>query len=246
MNNPFEGLTMPVIDRPGTPRAEIVDVRMTYAHAMQIKDRIRRGQPVDADARRMAEEVVRSTRQRQLAEAGMVEAEPEAPAPAPALPPQAVAAAPEADPLPLQEDAETAPAEATAALGPARTCRDCLTEPTMFRSFRCRACYLTNRERKRQAKAVQQAPAPAPAHPPKLHVIREHTLQDIPAVLRSIAAQLANGDFGQVGGAVVVLDGIGLEVFYAGTGEAAPNAHLLLHAGAAKMMHAVMAGKVGE
>lgn len=76
-----------------------------------------------------------------------------------------------------------------------------------------------------------------------LHVIRGHTLQDIPAELRAIADQVERGDLGEVSGCVVVLDGVGLDLFYAGTGEAAPNAHLLLHAGAAKMMRAVMEAK---
>ena len=234
MNNPFEGLTTPVVDRPGTPNAAIVDVRMTYAHAMQIKDRLRRGQPVDADARRMAEEVVQQTRRRQLEEAGMVEVLPAAPEPEPALPEPPASA-----PVPMRK----ATARSVA------LCVDCDSAAPMAHCRRCRACYLANKEKQKLAKQLKQGPAvaaAAPTEPPKLHVIREHTLQDIPAVLRSIAAQLDNGDFGQVGGAVVVLDGIGLEVFYAGTGEAAPNAHLLLHAGAAKMMHAVMAGRVGE
>ncbi|MES2973383.1 MAG: hypothetical protein V4757_07230 [Pseudomonadota bacterium] len=77
-----------------------------------------------------------------------------------------------------------------------------------------------------------------------VYLVREHTLQDIPAVLREIADQVEKGEFGKATGCVVVLDSDGLEVFYAGTGEAAPNAHLLLHAGATKMMNAVMAGKV--
>lgn len=242
MDNPFEGLTSPVLDRPGTPRAEIVDVRMTYAHAMQIKDRMRRGQPVDADARRMAEEVIQQTRRRQLVEAGMVQDSADTSAPQP----QAVAAVADAAPLPPLVEPEPAPAAETAALSPARICKDCGTEPTMFRSFRCRPCYLANLQRKRDAKAAQQAPEPIQAQPPKLHVIREHTLQDIPAVLRNIADQIGAGDFGTATGCVVVLDADALSVFYAGTGEAAPNAHLLLHAGAAKMMHAVMAGKVSE
>lgn len=77
-----------------------------------------------------------------------------------------------------------------------------------------------------------------------VHVIRDHTLHDIPAVLRAIADQVEAGEFGEALGCAVVLDALALQVFYAGTGEAAPNTHLLLHAGAAKMMHAVMEGKL--
>lgn len=76
-----------------------------------------------------------------------------------------------------------------------------------------------------------------------LHVIHEHSLLDIPAVLRTLAADIERGDCGAVRGCVVVLDGDRLEVSYSGTGEAAPNAFLLLHAGAAKMMAAVVEGK---
>jgi len=78
-----------------------------------------------------------------------------------------------------------------------------------------------------------------------LHVLREASLLDIPAVLRAIAAGIERGEYGAVNSCVVVWDSeSGLDVSYSGTGEAAPNAHLLLHSGAAKMMHAVMAGKV--
>jgi hypothetical protein len=41
-----------------------------------------------------------------------------------------------------------------------------------------------------------------------------------------------------------VLDADKLDVFYMGSGEAAPNCALLLQAGIAKMMAAVMAGKL--
>lgn len=79
----------------------------------------------------------------------------------------------------------------------------------------------------------------------KLHVIRDTSLLDVPAVLRNLAAAMERGDYGAVNGCVVVWDSEeGLDVSYSGTGEAAPNAHLLLHAGAAKMMQAVMDGKL--
>lgn len=78
----------------------------------------------------------------------------------------------------------------------------------------------------------------------ELHVLRETSLLDIPAVLRALASDMEAGDYGAVNACVVVWDSeSGLDVSYSGTGEAAPNAHLLLHAGAAKMMHAVMQNK---
>lgn len=78
-----------------------------------------------------------------------------------------------------------------------------------------------------------------------LHVICDTNLLDVPAVLRNLAAAMEKGDFGTVNGCVVVWDSEeGLDVSYCGTGEAAPNAHLLLHAGAAKMMQAVMGAKL--
>lgn len=76
-----------------------------------------------------------------------------------------------------------------------------------------------------------------------LRILRETSLLDIPAVLRNLADAMERGDYGQVHGCVVVWDADGVEVSYSGTGEAAPNAFLLLHAGAAKMMAAVTEGK---
>lgn len=78
-----------------------------------------------------------------------------------------------------------------------------------------------------------------------LHILRETTLLDVPATLRNLADSIAAGDYGTVNAAVIVWDSEeGLDASYCGTGEAAPNAHLLLHAGATKMMQAVMDGKV--
>lgn len=76
-----------------------------------------------------------------------------------------------------------------------------------------------------------------------LHILWETTLLNIPAVLRNIANSIEQGEWGDVKGCVVVTDGDQLNVSYSGTGEVAPNAYLLLHAGAAKMMHAVMMEK---
>lgn len=74
----------------------------------------------------------------------------------------------------------------------------------------------------------------------KLVVMRETNLQNIPATLRNIADSIEAGEFGEARCCAVVLDAERLHVFYAGTGEAAPNTHMLLHAGMAKMMKAVM------
>lgn len=77
-----------------------------------------------------------------------------------------------------------------------------------------------------------------------LVVMRETNLLDIPATLRRIADDVEAGIHGTAHGCVVVLDADKVLVFYCGTGEAAPNAHLLLGAGAAKMMAAVMGAKL--
>jgi len=71
---------------------------------------------------------------------------------------------------------------------------------------------------------------------------RRHLL-DVPATLRRIADDIERGEFGQVNAAALVLDAFELECFFCGSGETGPNAHLLFHAGAAKMMAAVLGGK---
>lgn len=76
-----------------------------------------------------------------------------------------------------------------------------------------------------------------------LVLLRKTNLLDVPATLRSIADSIEAGEHGTPNCAVLVLDAEGLDVFYMGTGEAAPNAHLLLHAGAAKMLQAVLDAK---
>lgn len=77
-------------------------------------------------------------------------------------------------------------------------------------------------------------------------VLRETNLQDIPSTLRNIADSIEDGEYGEAAGCVVVLDADQLEVFYTGTGEAAPNAHLLLHAGAGKMVQRVLDEKAAQ
>lgn len=73
-----------------------------------------------------------------------------------------------------------------------------------------------------------------------LHVLRETNLLNIPATLRALADSIEAGKYGEVHGAVLVWDADQLEISYMGAGEAAPNAHLLLHAGMMKMIHAVV------
>ena len=75
-----------------------------------------------------------------------------------------------------------------------------------------------------------------------------HVLHEPPArpqeTLRALADAIERGDHGAVHGLVLVCDAeFGLDVTYSGPGEAATNAHFLLHAGAAKMMSAVMRDK---
>lgn len=78
----------------------------------------------------------------------------------------------------------------------------------------------------------------------ELVVLRETNLLDVPATLRNIATAIEAGEYGNPLGCAVVLDADRLEIFYCGTGEAAPNTHLLLGAGMAKMLSAVMAEKL--
>lgn len=77
-----------------------------------------------------------------------------------------------------------------------------------------------------------------------VHVVRETNLHNIPATLRNIAEAIEAGRWGDCSGAVVVVDSRDdIFVSYMGQGEAGPNALVLLHAGAHKMMHGVMEGK---
>lgn len=74
-----------------------------------------------------------------------------------------------------------------------------------------------------------------------LVLMRETNLLDIPATLRNIADSIERGEVGTAKGCAVVVDADELEVYYTGSGEAGPNAHLLFCAGAAKMMAGVLA-----
>lgn len=77
----------------------------------------------------------------------------------------------------------------------------------------------------------------------QLHVLRETNLLDVPATLRNIADEIEAGKYGTAEGCAVVLDADNVEIFYMGTGEAGPNAHLLFSVGAAKMVAAVIEAK---
>jgi hypothetical protein len=76
-----------------------------------------------------------------------------------------------------------------------------------------------------------------------LHVIRDTNLLDMPATLRNIADNIERGLYGEANGCVVVLDAEEVSLFYCGTGEAAPNAHLLLGVGQAYMQNRVLEKK---
>lgn len=76
-----------------------------------------------------------------------------------------------------------------------------------------------------------------------LHVISTETLQDVPAKLRRWADDIEAGKYGQPQGCVLVLDADTIEIGYMGTGEAAPNAVLLLQAGLGKLIRAVLEAK---
>lgn len=78
----------------------------------------------------------------------------------------------------------------------------------------------------------------------QLVVMRETNLLDIPATLRNIADSIEEGKYGEPVGVALVLEADALELFYTGEGEAGPRAHLLLSAGAAKMMAGILEGKM--
>lgn len=76
-----------------------------------------------------------------------------------------------------------------------------------------------------------------------LHVMRETNLLNVPATLREIADGIEAGHFGEPVGCAVVLDAFKLDVFYMGSGEAAPNTVLLMAAATAKMVAPVLEQK---
>lgn len=79
-----------------------------------------------------------------------------------------------------------------------------------------------------------------------VHVLRTHTLRDVPATLRAIAQEIEDGKYGQVNGLAIVLDAVGLHTFYMGEGEAGPQFMLMLELGQARMARDVLAIKDDE
>lgn len=68
-----------------------------------------------------------------------------------------------------------------------------------------------------------------------LHILRASRPASIPTTLRRIADEVEAGTYGPSSSCAVVLDSRRLRVFYAGEGESAPNAVMLLVAGANKV-----------
>lgn len=78
------------------------------------------------------------------------------------------------------------------------------------------------------------------APPPKLHVMRETNLKDIPATLREIADSIERGDIGNATGCAVAVEADDFAVYYAGNGEAGPRVVLLLATAQAKIINGVL------
>lgn len=78
----------------------------------------------------------------------------------------------------------------------------------------------------------------------KLLVLRETNLHDIPGTLRCLADRIEAGEYGQAQALVWVLDAENIDVGFAGLGaHPGAEAHLLLHAGAARLVGNALAGK---
>lgn len=76
-----------------------------------------------------------------------------------------------------------------------------------------------------------------------LYELPKSNVRDIPAVLRRWADDLEAGDHGNATGMVLVIDADEICVSYAGEGEAAPNAMLLLQVGIGTLVQAVLDAK---
>lgn len=75
-----------------------------------------------------------------------------------------------------------------------------------------------------------------------LHVVREHTVRDIPAVLRVWADAIEAGRHGNVSGCVLVLDADDFAVAFAGTApQPGANTVLLLATAQAKIINGTLA-----
>lgn len=66
--------------------------------------------------------------------------------------------------------------------------------------------------------------------------MRETNLRNIPATLRALADKIEEGAYGPTSRCVIVWEADELEISYTGEGEAGPNAFILLHAGAQKLI----------
>ena len=75
---------------------------------------------------------------------------------------------------------------------------------------------------------------------PKLHIIHESSLKNIPATLRSIADSIERGDIGRAIGCAVAVEADKFAVYYAGSGEAGPRTVLLLATAQAKIIQGVL------
>ena len=77
-----------------------------------------------------------------------------------------------------------------------------------------------------------------------MNVVRllETNFRDVSATLRKIAEGIESGDYGEVHGACLILDGDMLEVFHTGKGDVG-DAVLLMNCGIAKLTNAVLMAK---
>lgn len=77
----------------------------------------------------------------------------------------------------------------------------------------------------------------------QLHVLKAGNLQDIPQILRTLADQIEQGEFGKVEAVAWTLDSdVGYALGMAGGGHPS-EAHLLFSVAAAAMVEAVLQGK---
>ena len=76
-------------------------------------------------------------------------------------------------------------------------------------------------------------------------VMRETNLRDVPGALRCLADSIEAGNFGDVVALAWVLEGDNVDVGFCGTTPTfrGAEAHLLLHAGAHRLVSNALAGK---
>lgn len=73
-----------------------------------------------------------------------------------------------------------------------------------------------------------------------LVTLRDHTLLDVPALLRKLADRVEAGEYGAVRCCAVSMLGDTLEVFAYGLDSAGPSAACTLHAGFLKLQQALV------